>query len=139
MQEAGGHTGGRAPCPVKLKWFAERRWDAVKRRRYNMATTATINENVRNYWTAMAMATAVMPVVAAEEEEEDLLAATLAERWGEMGDSYWEAKAAEWDNHKFGLCDDCEHGLDDESDFVVHARMNGESVLLCNECSAAGK
>ena len=108
-----------------------------------MATTATINENVRNYWMATAMATSVMPVMpvvaAKEEEEEDLLAATLAERWGEMGDSYWEAKAAEWDNHKFGLCDDCEHGLDDESDFVVHARMNGESVLLCNDCSAAGK
>jgi len=56
------------------------------------------------------MATAVMPVVAEEvalEEEEDLLAETLAERWGEMGDSYWEAKAAEWDNHKFGLCGSC--------------------------------
>jgi hypothetical protein len=101
-----------------------------------MATTATINENVRNYWMATAMATAVMPVV---EEEEDLLAQTLAERWGEMGDSYWEAKTAEWDNHKFGLCDDCDYGLDDESDFVLHRRMNGESVLLCNECSAAGK
>ena len=115
---------------------------AVNRRRDNMATTATINENVRNYWMATAMATAVMPVVAeevAQEEEEDLLAETLAERWGEVGDSYWEAKTAEWDNHKFGLCDDCEHGLDDESDFVVHARMNGESVLLCNDCSAAGK
>ena len=29
--------------------------------------------------------------------------------------------------------------VDDESDFVVHEQMNGESVLLCNECSAAGK
>ena len=112
-------------------------------RRDNMATTATINENARNYWIATAMATAVMPVVeeeeAALEEEEDLLAQTLAERWGEMGDSYWEAKTAEWDNHKFGLCNDCDYGLDDESDFVLHRRMNGESVLLCNECSAAGK
>lgn len=115
----------------------------------NMATTASINESVRNYWMATAMATAVMPVVAEEvameeeEEEEDLLAQTLAERWGEMGDCHWAAleaaRTAEWDNHKFGLCDDCDYGLDDESDFVVHARMNGESVLLCNECSAAGK
>jgi hypothetical protein len=111
-----------------------------------MTTTATINENVRNYWMATAMATAVMPVEAArtaEEEEEDLLAQTLAERWGEMGDCHWAAleaaRTAEWDKHKFGLCDDCDYGLDDESDFVVHERMNGESVLLCNDCSAAGK
>jgi hypothetical protein len=105
---------------------------------------ATINENARNYWMATAMATAVMPVVAEEEEEEeDLLAQTLAERWGELGDCHWAAleaaRTAEWVKHKFGLCDDCDYGLDDESDFVVHERMNGESVFLCNECSAAGK
>jgi hypothetical protein len=114
-----------------LKWILERRWNAVK-----ADNMATIDENVRNYWTAMAIATAVLPVVA--EEEEDLLAQTLAERWGEMGDCHWAAleaaRTAEWDKHKFGLCGDCDHGLDDESDFVVHQRMNGESVLLCNDC-----
>jgi hypothetical protein len=109
---------------------------------------ATINENARNYWMATAMAMGVMPVVAEEEEvameeEEDLFAQTMAERWGEVGDCHWAAleaaRTAEWVKHKFGLCDDCDYGLDDESDFVVHERMNGESVLLCNECSAAGK
>jgi hypothetical protein len=119
-----------------LKWFAERRWDAVNRRRDNMATTATINENVRNYWMATAMATAVMPVVAEEvalEEEEDLLAQTLAERWGEMGDSYWEAKTAEWDNHKFGLCFRCNCGLDDRADFV-NCNYDTYTRLFCNDC-----
>jgi hypothetical protein len=117
-----------------LKWILERRWNAVK-----ADNMATINENVRNYWMAMAMATAVMPVmpVVAEEvaleEEEDLLAQTLAERWGEMGDSYWEAKAAEWDNHKFGLCFRCNCGLDDRADFV-NCNYDTYTRLFCNDC-----
>ena len=38
-----------------------------------------------------------------------------------------------WDEHKFGLCDECNCGLDDESDFVVH-EYTLDTVYLCIEC-----
>jgi hypothetical protein len=38
------------------------------------------------------------------------------------------------DDYKFGLCADCECGLDDRSEFVVHTYTGGETALLCLEC-----
>jgi len=35
----------------------------------------------------------------------------------------------------FGLCSDCDAGLDDESEFVCETRPNGAFVLMCNACS----
>jgi hypothetical protein len=35
----------------------------------------------------------------------------------------------------FGLCSDCDAGLDDESEFVCETRPNGAFVLTCNACS----
>ena len=40
----------------------------------------------------------------------------------------------EYGNHKFGLCDDCGCGLDDRSEFVVHAYTGGETALICLQC-----
>jgi len=39
------------------------------------------------------------------------------------------------DQHQFGLCGDCDAGLDDRADFIIgnHATY---TRLLCNNCSA---
>jgi len=46
-----------------------------------------------------------------------------------------EERMVKSDQHKFGLCSDCDAGLDDRADFVVgkHATY---TRLLCNDCSA---
>ena len=36
-------------------------------------------------------------------------------------------------NFKFGLCCDCDAGLDDKSEFVRQTRLNGD-VKMCNAC-----
>jgi hypothetical protein len=36
----------------------------------------------------------------------------------------------------FGLCSDCDAGLDDESEFVCKPRPNAEPLMTCNACSA---
>ena len=39
------------------------------------------------------------------------------------------------DQHKFGLCCDCDAGLDDRADFIVGKHAT-HTRLLCNDCSA---
>ncbi len=36
---------------------------------------------------------------------------------------------------KFGLCSDCDAGLDDESEFVCKPRPNAAPLMTCNACS----
>jgi len=38
------------------------------------------------------------------------------------------------DLFKFGLCSDCDAGLDDESDFVCVPRPRGAFIMTCNAC-----
>ena len=38
------------------------------------------------------------------------------------------------DRFKFGLCSDCDAGLDDESDFVCVPRPHGAFIMTCNAC-----
>jgi hypothetical protein len=43
--------------------------------------------------------------------------------------------AAKWDEHKFGLCCECDCGLDDEADFVITGNANkDDTVLMCYGC-----
>ena len=46
-----------------------------------------------------------------------------------------EERNVKSDQHKFGLCCDCDAGLDDRADFIIgnHATY---TRLLCNDCSA---
>jgi hypothetical protein len=45
------------------------------------------------------------------------------------------ALTSKWDEHKFGLCCECEVGLDDECDFVVTGNANqDDTVLMCYGC-----
>ena len=75
----------------------------------NMTTTTTI-ENTHTYWTATALE--VSPAAMQQDEDKD----------------------AEHYKHKFGLCNECGHGLDDESDFVLHPMTGGDTLILCIEC-----
>ncbi len=39
-------------------------------------------------------------------------------------------------NFKFGLCCDCDYGLDDKSEFVCQPRRNGSATIYTNTCNA---
>ena len=45
-----------------------------------------------------------------------------------------DQRDAKSEQHKFGLCCDCDAGLDDRADFVL--RKHFFTRLLCNDCSA---
>ena len=45
-----------------------------------------------------------------------------------------EQRAEKSKNFKFGLCCDCDAGLDDKSDFVHETRLSGD-VKMCNACN----
>ena len=43
--------------------------------------------------------------------------------------------ASNWDQHKFGLCCECDCGLDDKADFVITGNANeDDTALICYEC-----
>ena len=44
-----------------------------------------------------------------------------------------EQRAEKSKNFKFGLCCDCDAGLDDKSEFVHETRLSGD-VKMCNAC-----
>ena len=81
-------------------------------------TTMTTTDATR-YWTATATATAtaVFPV-----KHEPGFKLTEEER---------NIKS---DDHKYGLCNSCDAGLDDRADFVCHSKTDGELTLTCNAC-----
>jgi hypothetical protein len=78
------------------------------------ATTSSI------YWNATAAST-VAPCVVTRPRHTPGIKLTQDQR---------DAKN---DQHKFGLCCDCDAGLDDRADFVL--RKHFITRLLCNDCS----
>ena len=41
----------------------------------------------------------------------------------------------QWSEHRFGLCCECNCGLDDESDFIITGSANeDDTVLMCCAC-----
>ena len=81
-------------------------------------TTTTLSTN---YWNATAAST-VAPCVVTRPRHTPGIKLTQDQR---------DAKN---DQHKFGLCCDCDAGLDDRADFVL--RKHFFTRLLCNDCSA---
>ena len=79
-------------------------------------TTATATAT--NYWTQTAQS-----VFLCVDEEYDAACdevASLTMKWGQ---------------HRFGLCGECNCGLDDESDFVITGNATQDDTLLvCNDC-----
>ena len=83
-------------------------------------TTTTMNMDASTYWTAMAL-----EVTPAAANKVDV---------GVEVEVEVEDKDDEFYKHKYGLCDDCGVGLDDESDFVVHEYFQGVAMYLCIQC-----
>jgi hypothetical protein len=73
-----------------------------------------------NYWNATAAST-VAPCVVTRPRHTPGIKLTQDQR---------DAKS---EQHKFGLCCDCDAGLDDRADFVL--RKHFISRLVCNDCS----
>ena len=47
------------------------------------------------------------------------------------------ALTAKWNEHRFGLCSECDCGLDDVSDFVITGHANEDDTsLMCCGCFA---
>lgn len=44
------------------------------------------------------------------------------------------ARDAKWVQYKFGLCCDCDAGLDDESDFALITANDNDTLLRCIDC-----
>ena len=84
--------------------------DLTQRQPNEQMTTTT---PATNYWTATATT-----VMAAEKHTPGF---KLTE----------EERAKKHDQHKFGLCCDCDAGLDDRADFICDV-----SGLMCNACQA---
>jgi hypothetical protein len=47
-----------------------------------------------------------------------------------------EERAEKSKNFKFGLCCDCDYGLDDKIEFVCQSRRNGCATIYANICNA---
>jgi len=69
--------------------------------------TSMTTMDASTYWTAMALE--VSPAAMQQDDEKHY-------------------------KHKFGLCNECGYGLDDESDFVLHRLTGGDTLILCIEC-----
>ena len=48
------------------------------------------------------------------------------------------ARDAKWVQYKFGLCCDCDAGLDDESDFALITANDNDTLLRCNDWMTTG-
>jgi hypothetical protein len=45
------------------------------------------------------------------------------------------ALTSKWNQHRFGLCCECDCGLDDEADFVITGNANDDDTsLMCSAC-----
>lgn len=81
---------------------------------YEMTTTT-------DYWTATATAVTCVSVF----PEKHVPGSKLTE----------EERDKICEQHQFGICCDCDAGLDDRSDFVMCQRDHGGYALMCNKCS----
>ena len=81
-----------------------------------MTTTA-------NYWTATAAATSPRVIIVNKHVPGFLLTK--------------EERKQKFDLHKYGLCCQCDAGLDDRADFVVcddDGDLQNDMMLMCNAC-----
>ena len=85
-------------------------WDADRAKDTRHETIMMTTLDTHTYWTAMAHE---VSLAAPKQEDED---------------------EHEHYKHKFGLCNECGYGLDDESDFVLHPMTGGDTLILCVEC-----
>ena len=89
-----------------------------------MTTTmnqTTANATPQDYWTQTAQ------FVAIHGDE-------FAPRCEEVA-----ALTSKWNQHRFGLCGECDCGLDDESDFVITGNANEDDTLMtCVDCWTNG-
>lgn len=77
-------------------------------------TTATAT----NYWTQTPQT-----VLSCDDDEYDAACDEVA------------SLTMEWNQHRFGLCCECECGLDDEADFIITGSANqDDTVLMCCAC-----
>jgi len=90
----------------------------------------TTTSSATNYWTATAVAATTAVTVSNPETADSLHAAgpynfklTTEERRVKSG------------QHKFGLCDSCDAGLNDRADFHCHFD-DTKMTLTCNACDA---
>ena len=85
------------------------------------ASAAQGNATIQDYWNLTAQI--VAPFVEDEPSACDEVASLTSK----------------WDQHKFGLCCECDVGLDDEADFVVTGNANeDDTVLMCYGCWTGG-
>ena len=104
--------------------------------------TSTTFNNTSDYWTSTAFAVNVFEERQIEKEEKS------EEKSEESGKSHEElfqqalsayeaskeaARDAKWVQYKFGLCCDCDAGLDDESDFTL-INVNDDTLFRCIDC-----
>ena len=78
--------------------------------------------NTTDYWTATATATATTGAYVFPLKHKPGFRLTAEER---------DKKS---DQYQFGLCCDCDAGLDDRADFIVCDPAEGDCVLMCNAC-----
>ena len=76
-------------------------------------TTRTMTTmDAHSYWTATANTVATYPAATQQQQHED---------------EYSK-------NYKFGGCDQCGNGLDDESEFILTESKDGETQIVCVDC-----
>ena len=80
-----------------------------------MTTTATAT----NYWTLTAQS--VVPCVDDDRAACDEVCALTSK----------------WNLHRFGLCNECDCGIDDEADFVITGGID-DTILMCVDCWTNG-
>jgi len=86
--------------------------------------TTMMNLTTQDYWTAIATVATAAGFVAIHDASA-----------GARCDEVTALTSSKWDEHKFGLCCECECGLDDDADFVLTGNANGDdTVLMCYTC-----
>ena len=88
-----------------------------------MTTTAT------NYWTATALATTAVTLTT----KPDAVATTTDAPYNFKLTP--EERATKSRQHKFGLCESCDTGLNDRADFHCHFD-DAKMTLTCNACDS---
>lgn len=103
----------------------------ARQRQITMTTTAT------TYWTATALATTAVTTTTTTTMTTPALApAKYAETNGPYNFKLTpEERAKKSGQHKFGLCDSCDTGLNDRADFHCYFNDN-KMVLTCNACDS---
>jgi len=79
----------------------------------------TTTLETHNYWTATALA--AIPAASTQQDEYE-------------PDQEQDHNRDEHYKHKFGLCNQCGNGLDDESEFMLTGSADGETQVVCVDC-----